>query len=254
MQFEPEELIEAYDGSADYVELYDDSKREAVTVEDWPRTLDQLKALAGPDSARDLFDVGAADGRFLDSARSAGFTPHGNELSAAAIATAQARYGIDLFKGDLSELSTSGDQDAVTMWCVLAHVHDGEQLLRDVHRTLRTGGVLFIQTPRWSAMDSIALWLLEVTRGRMSRIVDRRTPGHHLRFHTAKSATMQLNRLGYDVVSAEPKARYSMQTEGYLDSIGLGPRAVRFFARPVDALLARGWFFRIVLDVYARKR
>jgi hypothetical protein len=103
-------------------------------------------------------------------------------------------------------------------------------------------------------MDTMALAALELTGGRVSRVVDRRTPGHHLRFHTTKSITAQLDRLGYDVVSVRPRARYSLATERYLRSLGIGPRLRKFLVRPLNALLSREIFFRIVLDVYARRR
>ena len=254
LHYSLDETSEGYDVGTEHIEQWNSMLRESVAAETWPENLAQMSQLVGGTKDRSLFDIGANDATFLDAARKAGFEPHGNELSSGAIAIAKERFGIELLKGDLSRLDDAGKHDVVTMWCVLAHVPDGDQLLSDARNILEPKGVLFMQTPRWTSMDEIALTVLELTRGRVSRVVDRRTPGHHLRFHTTRSITAQLDRLGYEVISVRPRARYSLATERYLRSLGIGPRIRKVLVPPLNALLRREIFFRIVLDVYARKR
>jgi len=254
LHFSLDETSEGYDVGSEHIEVWNSMLRDSVAAETWPANLAEMTRLVGGSANRSLFDIGANDATFLDAARKAGFEPHGNELSSGAIEIARQRFGIELLKGDLSRIDDAGKHDVVTMWCVLAHVPDGDQLLSDARDILQPKGVLFMQTPRWTSMDTIALAVLELTRGRVSRVVDRRTPGHHLRFHTTRSITAQLNRLGYDVLSVRPRARFSLATERYLRSLGIGPRVRKVLVPPLNALLSREIFFRIVLDVYARKR
>jgi len=218
--------------------------------------LARLAALSGAsaDAPAALFDLGAGDGAFLARARDAGFRPFGNELAAGAVQLAHESYGITLELGDLGTLHDVGGMDAVTMWCVLAHVNDGNRLLRDVHRILRPGGVLFLQTPRWSVMDRLGLAAHEVSGGRLTRLTDRRVSTHHVALHTGRSLRAVLDRAGYDVVAAEPRVRYSLDTVTYLTSLGLSSERAARVARPIDVLLERDLFFRNVIDVYARKR
>lgn len=206
-----------------------------------------------PQTSPSLFDVGAGYGRFLALARNSGFAPHGNELSAGAIRMAHEEHDVTLLHGDLAELPDAGPYDAVTMWCVLAHVPRGDDLLKDVHRILAPGGVLFMQTPRWSLMDRVGLLLHDLTRGRFTKITDRRMAPHHMCLHTQRSMTAALRRLDFDVIDVSPRSKYSLTTINYLASLKI-PQAVASRVAPMlDMLIARGWFFRNVLDVYARK-
>jgi 2-polyprenyl-3-methyl-5-hydroxy-6-metoxy-1,4-benzoquinol methylase len=215
--------------------------------------LARLSSLVGGAEGHSLFDVGAGDGGFLAMARDAGFAPHGNELSTGAIELAKERHDVDLELGDLSHLPDAGRHDAVTMWCVLAHVPDGDRLLTDARELLRPGGVLFLQTPRWSGMDRAALLAHDATRGRATRITDRRLNQNHMCLHTPTSMRLNLERLGYEVVSIQPRVRYSLVTDKNLESLRVPARVRGGLARIIDGLIERGWFFRNIIDVYARR-
>jgi 2-polyprenyl-3-methyl-5-hydroxy-6-metoxy-1,4-benzoquinol methylase len=254
MHYGREETAIGYDQPSEHIAEWNSMKRDTVESQAWPEAVDRIKGFLGETESPSIFDVGANDASFLDVARRAGFDPHGNELSSGAIELAKSKYGIDLVKGDLSLIGQQGRHDAVTMWCVLAHVPGTDQLLTEVRDLLRPGGVLFMQTPRWTRLDSAALVALEASGGRVSRVVDRRTPGHHLVFHTVRSMTSQLERLGYEVLEVRPRARFSLSTERYLRSLGIGAGVRKVVVPPLEALLSRELFFRIVLDVYARKR
>jgi SAM-dependent methyltransferase len=155
--------------------------------------------------------------------------------------------------GDLTTLPGENLYDAVTMWCVLAHVTDPDTLLRDALRVLKPGGILFLQTPRWSVMDAVALGVVRSTGGRFARVLDRRVNEYHMTLNSRSSLTAQATRTGFEVVEIHPRARYSLQTHAYLSSMGLGHRASRLGARVLDTAVDRGFFFRNVLDLYARK-
>lgn len=232
---------------------YVQGKREGTAQEGWHEALHLLGTeLAGrPDL--NLFDVGAGDGEFLALARDAGFAVSGNELHAGAVDLARQRYGVELQLGELGDLALTDAYDALTMWCVLAHVEDVDSLLEDSYRALKPGGVMFLQTPRWSKADRIALSALRASNGRLSRIVDRRVAEHHWQLHTAGSMTALLQRHGFTDVRAVPKARYSLKSAFYLESLGVPAGIAKVTGRAMDAAISHGPVPRIVLDVLARK-
>lgn len=234
-------------------EGYVNGKREGTAQAGWHEAVAMLSSeLAGrPDLS--LYDVGAGDGEFLALAREAGFAVSGNELHAGAVEMAKANYDVDLQLGELSELGLENEYDAVTMWCVMAHVEDVDGLLTDCLRALKPGGILFLQTPRWSSVDTMALSALRLSGGRVNRIVDRRVAHHHWQLHTSPSMTAMLERLGYTDIQAIPKARYSLKSSMYLQSLGLPNGLAKVTGRAMDAAIQHGPVPRIVLDVFARK-
>lgn len=246
-------LVQDYDSDKETYAAWTEITRGHVIDKSHAQALDRISGLVGPVEDRSLFDVGAGDGGFLAMARDAGFRPTGNELSSGAIELAKEANDIDLMLGDLSTLPDAGQHDALSMWCVLAHVPDGDKLLLDAMDALKPGGVLFLQTPRWSAMDTAGMMSHDLTRGRATRITDRRMAMHHMSLHTAKSMRLNLKRLGYEVIGIEPRARYSLTTANYLESLGVPEPMLDRLARMLDTFVERDLFFRNVLDVYARK-
>lgn len=232
---------------------YVQGKREGTAQEGWHEALELLAGALAGRPGLNLFDVGAGDGEFLALAREAGFAVSGNELHAGAVQLAADRYGVDLLLGELGELGLSDAYDALTMWCVLAHVEDVDDLLAHSLRALKPGGLLFLQTPRWSSVDRLALSALRASNGRVTRIVDRRVAEHHWQLHTASSITALLQRHGFTDVRAIPKARYSLKSAFYLESLGVPAGLARLTGRAMDAAITHGPVPRIVLDVIARK-
>lgn len=228
-------------------------KRSGVTEKAWAEALDHIETKLGGADGHRLYDVGAGDGDFLRVARERGFKVGGNDLLAAAVEIARAEYEVELDLGDLSVLDPGDDWDAVTLWCVLAHVPDPEQLLRDAARLLRPGGVLFLQTPRRSSVDRAALGALRGTGGRVTRLTDRRIAHHHWLLQTTHSMTRLLERVGFTDIEVRPRARYSLQATPYLQSLGVTGRTGRLAARAIDALLDKELGPRIVLDAFARR-
>ncbi|KQY56936.1 MULTISPECIES: class I SAM-dependent methyltransferase [unclassified Nocardioides] len=231
-------------------------KRDGVTAAAWAETLDELSSRLGLETGAGqpkIYDIGAGDGAFLDFARSRGYDVGGNELLEAAIEIARSKFDIDLDLGDLSALDLPAANDAVTLWCVLAHVPSPDELLDECFSLLKPGGVLFLQTPYRCTIDAMALGALRASRGRVSRWVDRRIAQHHWLLHTRRSMTVALERAGFVDVQVTPQARYSLQAAPYLASLGLKGRGGEVVSKGVDRLLDKGLAPRIVLDVYARR-
>jgi 2-polyprenyl-3-methyl-5-hydroxy-6-metoxy-1,4-benzoquinol methylase len=215
-------------------------------------TLGRLKSILPGDKPK-LFDVGAGAGNFLALAADEGFLPSGNEISPAAIVAARERHGIDLHDREMSELDLTSEFDAVTMWCVLAHVPDPAGLLADAYRLLRPGGVLYFHTPRWCAIDVGGLALARASAGHLSHVTDRRINRSHRWLYSQVNLTKLLGDVGFVPLRVDPVAGYSLNTTAYLSAMSF-PVALREpVAQVADTLIRRGWFARNILDVYAAK-
>lgn len=244
--------------SAEDYEAWVGIKREGVGEDAWREATAWVKEAignTGTDRPR-LYDVGAGDGGYLQLARDEfGFEVTGNEIIEGAVTLARKQYGISLELGDIADLGHHDDFDAVTLWCVLAHVPQGDVLLRDVHAMLRPGGVVFLQTPHRTRVDAVGNRLKDASRGRWSAVPDRRLAGqgHHRILHTAASITALLERLGFLEVEVQPRLRYSLTSRAYLASLNppgwlLGP-AAWLLDQAISSRIAP----RVVIDVRARK-
>jgi 2-polyprenyl-3-methyl-5-hydroxy-6-metoxy-1,4-benzoquinol methylase len=249
------EVVDTEEVSVEYVADWVEKKREGVGPQVWHEKLAWIsEAVAGSDHQPKLYDVGAGAGEFLAVARDQyGFSVAGNDILEGAVAVARELSKVELDLGDLSQLERDDEYDAVTMWCVLAHVRNGEEMMRDVHRMLAPGGVLFLQTPHNSAPDRAAYRTKVATGGRVARVSDRRLAGHHRILHTTKSITALLERTGFTDIEVESQIRYPMSSLAYLHSL----RAPEWSLRPVSWLMDRAIDAkavpRITLDVRARK-
>jgi 2-polyprenyl-3-methyl-5-hydroxy-6-metoxy-1,4-benzoquinol methylase len=110
----------------------------------------QLRSLprnpGGPDSR--LLDVGCGNGAFLQLARSAGWSVQGIDFDGVAVAAARSA-GLDVRQGGLELLQAAEPEsfDWVTLSHVLEHVHEPVPWLQALHRLVRPGGTLWLQTP-----------------------------------------------------------------------------------------------------------
>lgn len=251
MDVTPEQAA-ATDAAYNYA-AYVSVMRESATEDDRVRVLTRLEQMMKDRRTPSLFDLGAGDGRFCDHARGFGFEVTGNELSAEAVALAKERYDVDLSLGTLDDVGFEHAHDVLTMWCVLAHVQDVDGLLSGVHRLLKPGGVLYLQTPRFSVADRAGVSALSMSGGRLSKLVDTRISTKHWMLHTARSITALLERHGFADVQAMPQARFSLTSDFYLRSLGLPDKMVGPTSKAMDFAIERGAVPRIVLDVYARK-
>jgi len=103
-----------------------------------------------------LLDVGCAMGTFLLGMRKqANWTVAGVELNQAVARLASERHGLDIFPGTLEEAAyPDASFDAVTLWDVLEHLHDPRHGLQEIHRILRSDGVVVIRVPNLASWDA----------------------------------------------------------------------------------------------------
>lgn len=103
---------------------------------------------------RNLLDVGAGTGIFLEAARAKGFQVAGNDISEYSKQKLKEK-DIKCFFGSLDEGILPKDQfDVVTAWDVLEHIPNPNKAMETIHSSLRQGGYLFMTTPDVQSIDA----------------------------------------------------------------------------------------------------
>lgn len=110
-----------------------------------------MRHLPKPHPGDRLLDVGCGSGRFMVSARAAGWACTGTEVDPRAAQAASGR-GFEIHCGPLADFHSVGRRfHAITISHVLEHVHDPVALLRDAFQLLELDGRLWIETPNLGA-------------------------------------------------------------------------------------------------------
>jgi SAM-dependent methyltransferase len=134
-----------------------------------------------------LLDVGCATGEFLQVAAARGFEVEGLEPNPGTSAQARDR-GLNVRTATLGDAGYDpASFDVVTLWHVIEHTGSPTQVLGEVRRVLRPGGVVAIETP---AVDTIWFSLL---RSRWRQLI----PDHYYFFSRATIAEL-LRRTGFE--------------------------------------------------------
>ncbi len=154
-----------------------------------------------------ILDVGAGPGLFLSVAEEEGFDVYGTEMSTLAIRTAETRFGLQLFCGQLEDAGFPDSFfDVVTLWHVFEHVPSPSNVMSEVRRILRNNGILVIEVPndnffRWEQIKRVlknqVKYLLNMLPNRNFQIQKRYTPFRlggevHLSYFTPKMLRMIL--------------------------------------------------------------
>ncbi len=94
-----------------------------------------------------LLDVGCGDGRRLELLSGMGWEPDGQEVDPAAIRQVRNR-GLTVHEGRLGDCQLpAATYDAVISSHVIEHVHDPLELMGEMYRLLKPGGILVLATP-----------------------------------------------------------------------------------------------------------
>lgn len=107
-----------------------------------------LNLLSGMARGRRLLDFGGGIGYFSDLALRSGWDAYSLDVSSQASEMAVARIGRERVFENSLHIDT-GSFDVITLWCVLAHVPDPHDLIREVTPLLVDGGIIWITTPNY---------------------------------------------------------------------------------------------------------
>ncbi|MFZ0773645.1 MAG: class I SAM-dependent methyltransferase [Candidatus Sulfotelmatobacter sp.] len=104
-------------------------------------------------AAPKLLDVGCALGFMLEEAKGAGWNPVGVETSEFAARYAAQHTGCPVYAGTLQKAALPSESfDVVTLMDVIEHVPEPVELIAEIYRILRPGGVLLIVTPNFGSL------------------------------------------------------------------------------------------------------
>jgi 2-polyprenyl-3-methyl-5-hydroxy-6-metoxy-1,4-benzoquinol methylase len=139
-------------------EYYHNAKNtHAPTIRDsYIRTAkSQVSLVKKHASGSNLLDIGCAQGFFLFSAAQAGYRVKGIEISQDAAEYARMEFGLDVEAKAFEELEFPENHfDIVTLWQVLEHVPYPLDVLREVRKILKPGGLVAASTPNIAGLPS----------------------------------------------------------------------------------------------------
>jgi 2-polyprenyl-3-methyl-5-hydroxy-6-metoxy-1,4-benzoquinol methylase len=171
-----------------------------------------------------ILDIGGGVGHFAELALTAGWDAYSVDVSAGAVAAAADRIGASRSLSAMPE-ELSGTCDAVTLWCVVAHLPDPRTLLAEALLALRPGGRLFLTTPNFRFQIGYAAALT-----RLGHSIDFAAHDHLFHF-TADSLGRTIEAAGF--------ANWRLTFVGVTEACVADPRLARW-AVPAKRLWNRG--------------
>lgn len=102
----------------------------------------------------EILDIGCGTGEFLYSCKKNGWGTTGVEPSEIARDQGIKNLGLSIEKEtDLSSFK-SNSFDVITLWHVLEHIEDLENIIKNLYRILKNNGMLFIAVPNLNSYDA----------------------------------------------------------------------------------------------------
>lgn len=177
----------------DYWSRHDDPRGE-LTDRYWTearttvfRTV--LRQLEGHGRPGRVLDLGGGVGHFTECALERGWDAYSLDVSEWATEAAARTIGADRALSSVPQ-ELYGTCDAVTLWCVVAHLRDPRVMLEEAVRLLKPHGRLFLTTPNFLFQAKYA-WF----RTRLGRPLDFVAEDHVLHF-TPKALDLLLEGAG----------------------------------------------------------
>lgn len=195
-----------------YYANYGQSGDDALRIPD-PDDLSERRTAAKADAIKRLeryttpgrfLSIGCYDGIELLIAQRRGWQPEGYDVDAATMQMLREQVDFPIYTGDFFELGLPADHyDCVYMDQVLEHPKNPQDYLREVHRILAPGGLLYIGCPNINSISSRLKTLL-------GRLGLKRRRGkhydmfHHLFFYDPRTlAKIMETHFGYEIVVTE---------------------------------------------------
>ena len=155
-------------------------------------------------SSGKLLDIGCSGGFFLDMARQYGYEPYGIELDRSACDFAADKFGLDVSHGCLFDAKFAEDFfEVVTIQNVLEHVDSPRDMLGEVLRVLKPGGLVVVVVPNLIfGLPLLSLYNLVLKFHKTYDIqkVSVFTVPEHLYLFTPKTLRALLTQAGFDSI------------------------------------------------------
>lgn len=145
-----------------------------------------------------LLDIGCAGGAFLNSARTAGYTVRGVEMSTDAAEFARTRFGLDVTTGDIfSARFKDKEFDIVYLGDVIEHLPNPRDTFGEIHRIMKPGGLLVIACPTQTNTIFSRLGFFAYTL--LNKAVTVHMPPYHLFEYRPGSMKHLMQRTGFSI-------------------------------------------------------
>ena len=223
MYASPQELVdcERFE-SVGHPKVFDEAQNRQYFQKQQTQLPDNERALRAlnqfvPKRGR-LLEIGSFCGIFLNRIRADGWAVLGLEPDRAVANYARAKFGLEVLDGVLPNRALADRGfDAVMMLHVIEHLPDPSANLREIHRILKPGGVLIVETPRF---DSLMFKLL----GRRERSIC--NCNGHIYFFTVPTLRRMLEQNGFEMFRVDLVGR-TLTLDRFLYNVGLITRSDR---------------------------
>jgi 2-polyprenyl-3-methyl-5-hydroxy-6-metoxy-1,4-benzoquinol methylase len=200
MYANPQEIVDCTRFEApEYPKVFDEVASRQYFQKQHAQLPDNVRALRVlndlfPKRGR-LLEIGSYCGIFLNRIREDGWEVQGLDPDRGVAEYARSKYGLNITDGVLpNPVFSTSTFDAVVMLHVIEHMPDPSENLREIHRILKPGGVLVIETPRF---DSLPFKLL----GRRERSIC--NCNGHIYFFTRRTLRQMAEKNGFEVIHTE---------------------------------------------------
>lgn len=155
----PVDEIGAYYQSDDYISHHDEAKDimsrvytsvRNHTIKGKVKLINELNAQKGT-----LLDIGCGTGNFIQSCKENGWKIAATEPDQGARNAATSRLGSSIFKSINAPELHSERFDIITMWHVLEHVHNLNEVVTWLHDHLNPNGKIIIAVPNPQSFDAV---------------------------------------------------------------------------------------------------
>lgn len=175
-----------------------------------------------------LLDVGCGTGWFLESAIERGYTVEGVEFARELARITSERIDVPITSMPLDEFKGSDRFDVITMFDVLEHVENPQEVLGSIHRLLKPGGVGMIFVPNLESLGNYVL-------GANSNLI---MPAEHLFQFTRKSLSMMLSKASLEILKFSTNGMDIADIAAYMRDEAEKPEVFEFLVDNVDILQA----------------
>lgn len=115
------------------------------------------QAMAADGNRRSILEIGCATGALLSAFAEAGWDATGVEVGPSMAAYARSTFGLNVLEGTLETAGLPDSAfDVVVATHLIEHLNDPRSFLREVRRTLRPDGALWLVTPNAAGFQA---WL-----------------------------------------------------------------------------------------------
>jgi len=142
-----------------------------------------------------LLEVGCATGSLLRKAMGRGWEAYGVEINRNCARFARENNKLNVITGELQDAKfPSGYFDVVVMVHVIEHIYNPRELISEVNRILKQGGIVYMLTPNFS--NYIVRFLKKIG---VSRSIDELDPTGHPYMFTKYSLSKILEQSKFEV-------------------------------------------------------